>query len=420
MILAHSVAEAISRCFRDQAWREDKVAAYASVGILTFLTSFFWAPTRDFMHVVYGLSFFGPVLLVLVLRKPDFRQYGGWFTGLALLYAGYAAISTLWSDAPRLEFFAQHFLFLVVWLAGTAWLASRNQLNVGRIYRVLIVCGALCSVIFQVIFHAQGFFVGYDPSLGTRLGFTSFGVTRNPNTIGFIFGAITLLAYVWWLQSRGWREGVGRFLLLVLVGSAVLATQSRGPILALAFSLGLGFALYRGPSRKWKTHILAALMLFGGFTLAIQQQLIPNRWDSASMASSLRPEIWQHMITKTVDEHLWFGEGLVKTTRIHVPGQEVRLPFTHHAHNAFVDAFYWTGLVGLLLMCAHMLYVLRHWSNSLKMLPLFLWFLFGCLTALVDRPGFFEHLTPHWFVYWIPAGLIAALVMAEKQKAPPV
>jgi hypothetical protein len=38
---------------------------------------------------------------------------------------------------------------------------------------------------------------------------------------------------------------------------------------------------------------------------------------------------------------------------------------------------------------------------------------------LVDRPGFFEHLTPHWFVYWIPAGLIGALVMAEKQKSAP-
>ena len=98
--------------FTDHTWREDKVAAYASVGLLVFLTSFLWAPTRDFMHVVYGLTFFAPILLVLLLRKPEFNQYGGWFTGLALLYAGYASISTLWSDAPRLEFFAQHFLFL--------------------------------------------------------------------------------------------------------------------------------------------------------------------------------------------------------------------------------------------------------------------------------------------------------------------
>jgi hypothetical protein len=409
----------VSRFFSDRIWREERVATYASVGILVFLTSFFWAPTRDFMHAVYGLAFFAPILLVLLLRKPSFDQYGGWFSGLALLYAGYASVSTLWSDAPRLEFFIQHFIFLAVWLAGTAWLASRNQLNIERVYRVLILFGALCSIVFQTVFHARGYFVGYDPSLGTRFGFTSFGVTRNPNTIGFVFGATTLVAYVWWLQSRGWREGVGRFLLLLLNGSAVLATQSRGPILALALALGLGFAVCHGLSRKWKTHILAVLFLFGGFAVAIQQQLIPNRWDSASVASSLRPEIWQHLVNRTEEQNIWFGQGLVKTTRIHIPGLEERLPYTHHAHNAYIDALYWTGLVGLLLMFAHMVYILRHWSNSPRILPLFLWFLFGCLTALVDRPGFFEHLNSHWFVYWIPAGLIGALIMAEKQKSPP-
>lgn len=418
MMSAGDFVGIILKFFTDHTWRENKVAAYASVGLLVFLTSFFWAPTRDFMHVVYGLAFFAPVLLVLLLRKPDFNQYGGWFTGLALLYAGYASISTLWSEAPRLEFFAQHFLFLAVWLAGTAWLASRGQWNIDRLYQVLIVTGAVGSVAFQLIFHVQGYFAGYDPSLGTRLGFTSFGVTKNPNTIGFVFGATTLVAYVWWLQSKGWRQAVGRLLLLLLNGSSVLATQSRGPILALAFTLALGFALYRGPSRKWKTHLFAVVLLFGGFAVAIHQQLIPNRWDSASLASSLRPQIWGHMIGKSVNEHLWLGEGLVKTTRIHVPGQEAVLPFTHHAHNAYIDAFYWTGLIGLLLMTAHLVYVLRHWSNTPRMLPLFLWFLFGCLTALVDRPGFFEYLTPHWFVYWIPAGLIGALAMAERQTSP--
>jgi len=409
----------ICRFSTDRVWREGKVAAYASVGILVFLTSFFWAPTRDFMHVVYGLAFFAPVLLVLLLRKPNFNQYGGWFTGLALLYAGYASVSTLWSEAPRFDFFAQHFVFLSVWLAGVAWLASRGQLNIERLCRVLIVTGAVASLVFQLIFHVQGYPVGYATDVGTRLGLVGFGVTRNSNTIGFVFGATTLLAYVWWLESKGWRQAASRFGLLLLNTSAVLATQSRGPILALAFALSLGFALYRGPSRKWKTHAIAGLLLLGGFTVAIQQQIIPNRWDSASMASSLRPEIWYHVVKKSVEEHLFFGQGLVKTTRIIVTGEEARLPFTHHAHNAFIDAFYWTGLTGLLLMCAHMVYVLRHWSCSPRMLPLLLWFLFGCLTALVDRPGFFEHLTPHWFVYWIPAGLIAALVMAEKQKSPP-
>lgn len=418
MTSASNFMESLGRFFTNRAWREEKASAYAAVGLLVFLTSFFWAPTRDFMHVIYGLAFFAPVLLVLLLRKPDFNQYGGWFTGLALLYAGYASLSTLWSDAPRLEFFAQHFVFLAVWLAGAAWMASRDQLDVARICRVLVMTGAVASAIYQLVFHLHSYPRGYATELGTRLGLFGWAVASNPNTIGFIFGATTLLAYAWWLDSQGRRQAINRFILLALNGSAVLATQSRGPVLALAFTAGLGFALHRGPSRKWKTHLFAVMLFFGGFTVATQHDLIPNRWDSASMASSLRPQIWRYLTGRAIEDHLWFGRGLVKTTRIHVPGQEAVLPFTHHAHNAYIDAFYWTGLIGLVLMCAHLVYVLRHWSNAPHLLPLFLWFLFGCLTALVDRPGFFEHLTPHWFVYWIPAGLIAAVVTAEKQKHP--
>jgi hypothetical protein len=107
----------------------------------------FWAPTRDFMHVVYGLSFFATVLLVLLLLKPTFNQYGAWFTWVTLLYTGYAALSTMWSEAPRLEFFAQHFLFLAVWLIGTACLAVTAGptrvflagVQVADLYRVVII-----------------------------------------------------------------------------------------------------------------------------------------------------------------------------------------------------------------------------------------------------------------------------------------
>ncbi len=63
MIPAHSLVGAISRFFRDHTWREERVAAYVSVGISVFLTSFFWAPTCDFMHVVYVWSFLAPACL---------------------------------------------------------------------------------------------------------------------------------------------------------------------------------------------------------------------------------------------------------------------------------------------------------------------------------------------------------------------
>ena len=417
MMPASNFMAPIRKFFADGTWREEKVAAYASVGILVFLTSFFWAPTRDFMHVVYGIVFFAPVLLVLLLRRPDYNQYGGWFTGLALLYAGYASISTLWSETPRLEFFAQHFLFLAVWLAGTAWLAQKRQLRIETVYLVLIVTGAVASVLYQLVFHLQENPTGYSTSVGTRVYVRDYGAAANPNTIGILLGATTLIAYVWWLGSVGFKQGAARFALLLLNALGVLATQSRGPILALAFTLALGFALYRGSSRKWLIHGVALTALVGLVAIGSQQEQLVSEIQERVNSKVFRPTIWSHLIKESVNEHLLFGKGLVKTTRLHIPELKDDLPVTHHAHSAYIDAFYWTGLLGAILMAAHLVFVLLHWSNTTRLLPLFLWFAFGCLTALVDRPGFFEHLNAHWFAYWIPAGLIGAVVMAARNRS---
>jgi len=414
MKCADKIPAMIRRFINDQVWREDKVAAYACVGILVFLTSFFWAPTRDFMHVVYGLAFFVPVLLVLLLRKPDFNQYGGWFTGLAMIYSVYAAASTLWSPEPRLDFFAQHLLFLAVWLAGTAWLAACGKLGIDRIYAILTTMGAVAAVIYQVLFHWHSYPLEYNTEHVTRLGTFGWSVIRNPNTIGFVFGSTSVIAYVNWLAGGGGRQGFTNFLVFAVNGSAVLASQSRGALVGLAVCLVLAFALVRSRPRKWMPNCFMALLVVLGMVILVWTGRFLNRWDVASLASTERPEIWSHLIEITRNQHLLFGEGLVKTSRIQVPELESS-PF-NHAHNSFVDAFYRTGLVGLVLMCVHMLYVFAHWSRSPLLLPLFLWLLLGCLTSLFDHPGFFWQLEATWWNYWIPAGLIGAIITAERLK----
>lgn len=401
----------------DRVWREDKVTAYAAVGILFFLTSFFWGYTRDFMQGVYAVSFFAPVLLVLLLRPFNLREYGGWFTGLGLLYAAYAAASTLWSATPKPFFFGLHVLYLAVWLAGTAWLAGRGRLDLPRICRVMVLVGAAASAVCLVVY-------ALTLPLGARLEMPGYGVGRNPNTLGMFFGAVSLLAYIRWLEARGWRDGSIAFGLLLMNLLPVLLTQSRGPILALAFALPLGFALHRGPSRKFSLHLAAALVLATGFFVALQQeplvQSLRERWQEPGD----RPLIWHTLVERSVREHLLFGEGLEKTSRISVPDlqgpsadvPDGRGPAVHHAHSSYVDGFYRTGLVGLILMCAHLLFVLWHWARVPQLLPIYLWFVFGCVTSLVDNPGFFWYLDSLWFVYWLPAGLIGATVMAERSR----
>ena len=396
----------IRRLFTHRAWREEKAAAYASIGLLVFLTSFFWAPTRDFMHVVYGLAFFAPVLLVLLLRRPNFNQYGGWFTGLALLYAGYASVSTLWSEAPRFDFFAQHFLFLTVWLAGTAWLAARQKVDIDNVYRVLTVVSAVCGLALIVVFY-------WEKPLSTRLGILDYGVARNSNTLAYMFGATSLIAYVTWLTSRERRKSWFALGILSVNLIPFLAAQSRGAFLGFIVSILLAFFGIRKTRNKLILH---------GVLLVVVAGIIALEWSFAIQTVSARLSepfyrdvVWPVILETGYNEHALFGSGLVKTSRIYVPGSE--LPPFNHAHSSYIDAFYRTGAVGLVLMLAHMLYVFRHWSFNPRTLPLFLWMTLTCIMSLFDHPGFFCHLESLWFAYWIPAGLIGALVMADRQKS---
>jgi O-antigen ligase len=397
----------IRRFFSDTAWREEKVAAYASVGILVFLTSFFWGASRDFMQVVYGLSFFTPILLVLLLRKPDFQEYGGWFTGLALIYGAYATTSTLWSPAPRFFFFGYHLLFLAVWLAGAAWLASRGRLDPTRICSVILWVATFIGVLVMVWFY-------HNQPLATRFGLLPYGVARHPNTLAFIFGVAVLLAYLRWLVAPTTKSSLLYFGMFVINLLPVLAAQSRGGSAALAAVLVLAFFSVKTSTIKTGLHVVCAVVL-GGLLLT-QTAVVKDFFAPRADLPTYREEVWKHTIKTVLDGCLLTGVGLEKHSRIEVPESTHRAPF-NHAHNAFVDAFYRTGLVGLLLMCAHMMFVFAHWSRSPLLLPLFLWLLLGCLTSLVDHPGFFWQLEATWWNYWIPAGLIGAIITAERLKA---
>lgn len=390
--------------FRDRAWREDRVAAWASAGLPVFLTSFFWGASRDFMQVVYALSFFAPVLLVLLLRRPDFRGYGGWFTGLALLYGAYATVSTLWSPAPRLFFFAYHLLFLAVWLCGTAWLAGRGGLRIRPVLEIFVLAGAAASVVYLGLFYA------FYP-LSDRLELHHWGVLRQPNSLGFIFGVTGLCAYLLWLDSSGWKQGAIRLAVFLLNVLPVAASQSRNAILAFSVTSVAAFFLARKSRTKTALHWLAALGL--GAVLYAQWPAVSQTVQARLDAPTYREELWPYLVETTVRDHLLFGEGLVKTSRLTPPATTHAKPF-EHAHSAYVDAFYRTGLIGLALMLLHLGYVLRHWSRDPGLLPLFLWILFACLFSLFDNPGFFWYLEFMWLVYWIPAGLIAALVTARR------
>lgn len=411
MMPASNFMTPVRKFFADGTWREEKVAAYASVGLLVFLTSFFWAPTRDFMHVVYGLAFFAPVLLVLILRKPNFDQYGGWFTTLALLYAGYASISTLWSDAPRLEFFAQHFLFLAVWLTGTAWLAHRKCLNFEKICDVLVVISAVAAAFYLGIFYSLF-------PLSTRIDLEVYGVVRNPNTLGAVFGAMALVGYCRLFESNSHPQFAIRLLLILPSLLVLAASQSRGAVISFLVVALFGTLLNprRARLKKLAWWILG-LLAFCGLILSLQADNLFELLRVRLAEPSFRLDIWSHLIRATCEQHLFLGTGMVKTSVLTIPGVSDQGYFIPHAHNAFVDAFYRTGIIGLVLMVAYISLLTFSALRCSSTLPFLLWFLLGCVSSIFDNAAFFRYLEASWFITWIPAGLITARLLSRPQFA---
>src|SRR5690606_27067389 len=100
--------------------------------------------------------------------------------------------------------------------------------------------------------------------------------------------------------------------------------------------------------------------------------------------------------------HPWFGLGLEQDSRITI----IDAGIFHHAHNSWVDIFYYTGAVGLLLAVWHLVLILRTFTLDKTLLPVYLWFIFGCLCLFTNGAGLLTRPDAQWLMYWIPAGLI--------------
>jgi O-antigen ligase len=186
-----------------------------------------------------------------------------------------------------------------------------------------------------------------------------------------------------------------------------LATQSRSAFVGFVIAVVIAFFSVTKSASKLAAHGLLLFVLVGVVLL---------EWDFVSKTVSARfnerfyrDAVWPHALQASYGDHFFFGSGLVKTSRISVPGSD--LPPFNHCHSAYIDALYRTGIVGLVLMLSHLIFVLSHWSRDPRLLPLFLWLFLTCVMSIFDHPGFFWYLEPLWFAYWIPAGLIGALVM---------
>lgn len=375
--------------------REQKLLSWASLGLLVFLSAFLWAPSRDGLQGIYALSFFIPMMFILLFRKPNFHEYGGWMTVLALAYAGYSTLSTLWGNSKDLGFFILQWCVLATWLCGSCLIFSRHEFDIRKYLSWMIFLGVL--IIISTFFYYYRF---VDSQLTFVIRLTGWNVFRNPNEIGALSGIIALFALIVAFESRSLKRAWLFYFLAATASLGLIFSFSRGALLAFIIMAFIALLVIRPALKIW---LPPMLVVVGSLILLLLFTHISNDFGGRSYSVGDRSVVWLEALSRG-REHFLIGIGMTKDTTILVQGFE---PF-NHAHNAWLDTFYRTGLIGLGLVLMHLGLVLKNFSRKSALVPLYLWLGYGCICNFVDSRCFFWEISAKWFLYWIPAGLITA------------
>ena len=373
----------------DAAKRESKLHSWAFGGLWVFITAFLWSPSRDGLETVFALAFFIPMLTLLPWRKPDFNQYGGWFSVSALAYAGWSCLTSIWGGETG--FFILQWLILASWLLGSAWVLQKRLLDLEKLFTWLAVVGALSALLMIALFYK-------DHPLSDRL--EGQGLLRTPTVLGQAFGLVVLLATILSWRVVNVKQSILFFAAALCALAALALSQSRGPILALALALLLAMWWLRPPLRVWISQI--TFLLFIGILVVAAtpiEQVIVAR--GISLRDEIWLQVWQSMNNQPLS--LLWGIGMNETTDIVTASGEY-----HHAHNAWLDIFYRTGAIGLLLALTHLALLFKRGASNSTTQYLIVWLVYGCGCLLVDSRSLFWEIDAKWLLYWVPAGLLAA------------
>ncbi|WP_160280062.1 O-antigen ligase family protein [Cellvibrio mixtus] len=375
--------------------REQKMLAWAYVGLWVFVTAFLWAPSRDGLEGIYALAVFIPLLLVLPWRKPDLQEYGGWFTGIALAYAGWSLLSGFWGGDVGYLFL--QWLILAIWLAGVAWVLQKKSMDWDIFLRWFVLIGAVTALVNIAVFY-------WSHPLAARMeGIT---IARAPTLVGQVYGAVVLIGILLSWRTDCFKCALGLSLACIPALAALGLSQSRGPLLSLVLVLFIGLLWLRPGWKILLVQVCAALL--GVLVIALVfplDQLLLGR------GASFRDQIWLDVIQQMQANpalFLW-GTGMSEATDIQTSIGEY-----HHAHNAWLDIAYRTGVIGASLAMIHLGLLLWSARRYLQLAPLTLWLIYGCGCLFVDSRSLFWEIDVKWLLYWIPAGLLAASLMPRK------
>jgi len=193
-----------------------------------------------------------------------------------------------------------------------------------------------------------------SPSL--RGFYNDLGV--HANDLGRIFAvAYALILFSWW-EAKDPKYKAAAFITLGVAAFAMVLTFSRAGMLAFFLANGL-FLLW-----KFNARSVALALVAGAISMALAPAYLWNRitfgWSAnANTVSANRiEEIWLPLLPELWNSPVWGnGIGSVMWSEPLLNGSMMAVS---HPHNAYLEAFYDMGLIGLVLL---MLYYWHVWRG---------------------------------------------------------
>lgn len=317
-------------------------------------------------------------------------------------YLGFLVLSTTWGNRGPMGIAegAGKFVNMLAFVGTVALLSVRAPAVLRRAELVFVGVGAAMAAFLTGLFAVR--YTG-DPLVRLE----GMGAASNSVVAALLFGAALLYALVRLLPSA--KTAMGRAAVL-LTGLALLTamvlTQSRGPLVALVAALAVTMAVEFRRHWRWMLPAGAAaaaiVMLAGGHALLVR-------------GFSYRPEIWREALERWT-EHPWLGIGASSRIQFVMAYGET----INSAHNIFLSALLYSGIVGLalllVLLAAAAVEVVRGARRGGDRLPMAL-LAFTLVAGLVDRQIDLRNLAPEYLTIWYACGLLAAQALRRPQDA---